>query len=139
MIRPSDFLIASSTGVSPSLQIQCPLNFSLLHPKQEIQPVYFSNLNRSNLCISAPALTAPSDASDSKMSVFHPLRGPALTTTILFPIVLPLPLLLLRLEIHLSRFLFKPSLFSYESTSNATPLRLASALHPREVSQLHFH
>ena len=92
--------VSSVTGSSfqgcPSLStfVIQGTQFSLLHPKQEIQPVYLSNLNRSNLCISAPALTAPSDASDNRISVFHPLRGPALTTTIFFPIVLPLPFLL---------------------------------------------
>ena len=61
------------------------LNFSFLHPKHEIQPVYFSNWNKSKRSTTAPADIAPFDASVIKVSVFQPFRGPALTATIFLP------------------------------------------------------
>ena len=89
MIRPSDFRMASNTGVKPSLHMQCPLLASFLHPKQEMQPVYFSNRKRSKYSTVAPAASAPLAASASNVSVFHPLRGPAFTTAIFFPMRSP--------------------------------------------------
>ena len=44
--------------------------------------MYFSSRKRSNLTISAPADSAPFEASVIKVSVFHPFLGPAFTTTI---------------------------------------------------------
>ena len=76
--------MASKTGVNPSRHMQCPFNLSFLHPKQDMHPVYFSRENRSNLMISAPSSLAPREASVRSVSVFHPFRGPALTTTIFF-------------------------------------------------------
>ena len=63
--------------------MQCPLFFSFLQPKQEMQPVYFSSLYRSNFYTSAPADRAPLIASSISVSVFQPLLGPALTAMIL--------------------------------------------------------
>ena len=77
--------IASRTGVSPSLQIHFPLNLSLLQPKQEIHPVYFSSLYRSNLIVYAPASAAPLAASDTSVSVFQPFLGLAFTLTLPMP------------------------------------------------------
>ncbi len=86
MISPSDSRMASRTGVSASRQMQWPLFFSRLQPKQEMQPVYLSSLNRSKRSIAAPALSAPLDASVISVSVFQPFLGPALTAMIHLPI-----------------------------------------------------
>ena len=78
MIRPSASLMASRTGVRASLQMQCPLKRSFLHPKHDMHPVYLSSLNRLNLSTSAPEETAPLEASEISVSVFHPVLGPGI-------------------------------------------------------------